>query len=137
MIFLKSISDLRSLMDSHKLFSPDPVTIQIPELNPGDAITYESRINCLKKEKGWDLAIKGTLLMMAVLIGIFINIPGYAGAKFFTILPFIIGISVISGCAGKLAGTLWIKVQLKNEIRKMFRRIQSLEKIYNQSWLLD
>lgn len=137
MIFLKSISDLRSLMESQKLFSGDPVTLHIPELNPGDSITYESRINCLKNEKGWDAGIKGSCVVMAVLCGIMLNIPGYGGDRLFSMLPFILLLGLLSGVAIKLVSLIWIRFRLKSEIRKILKRIYSLEKIYAQNYLLE
>lgn len=137
MIFLKNISDLQSLMQSSGLFSGDPVTIQIPELNPVDSITYESRINCLKNEKGWDAGIKGGCVVMAVLSGIALNLPQYGGDRFFSVLPFILFMGLLAGIALKFISLIWIRLRLKSEIRKILRRIYSLEKIYAQSCLLE
>lgn len=124
-------------MESQKLFSGDPVTFHIPELNPGDSITYESRINCLKNEKGWDAGIKGGCVVMAVLSGIMLNIPGYGGGKFFSMLPFILLLGLLSGIAIKLISLIWVRFRLKNEIRKILKRIYSLEKIYAQNYQVE
>jgi hypothetical protein len=137
MIFLKSISDLRSLMESQKLFSGDPVTLHIPELNPGDSVTYESRINRLKNEKGWDAGMKGSCIVMAVLSGIMPNVPRYGGDRFFSMLPFILLIGLLSGIAIKLISLIWIRFRLKSEIRKILKRIHFLEKIYAQNYLME
>ncbi|MGH2642387.1 MAG: LapA family protein [Chitinophagaceae bacterium] len=137
MIFLKSISDLRSLMGSHKLFSQDPVTLQIPELNPGDSVASESRINFLKNEKGWDAGIKGSFTVMAVLSAILLNLPQYGSQRFFSLLPFILGLGLLAGIVLKFISSIWTRIRLKNEIKKLLRRIESLEKAYAQSWLFE
>lgn len=137
MIFLKSISDLRSLMGSHRLFSGDPVTLHIPELNPEDSITSESRINQLKNEKGWIAGIKSACIVMAVLSGILLNIPGYEGGKLIDVLPFILAMGIVTGIAVKFFTIVLVKIRLKSEIRKLLRRIDSLGKAYARSWQLE
>lgn len=137
MIFLKNISDLRSLMRSRKLFSADPVILQIPELSPGDTFACENRINGLKNEKGWSTGIKGACVIVAVLSAILLNIPQYAGAAFFSLIPFVLISGALTAIIVKIISMAWVRIRLKNEIKRILRRIRSLEKKYAGSWLLD
>lgn len=137
MIFLRSISDLRNLMKSHHLFSDDPVTLQIPELNPGDSVSYESKINYLKKGMGWNIALKAFLVVTALFLGILINLPALTGSRFFSLLPLAFLTGIAAAAAGKLFGVFRKKVQLKNQVRKVIKRIDSLADVFDETWIIE
>lgn len=137
MIFLKDVNELQQLLHSKRLYSPDVISIHIPELNSHEVIATESRINLLKKVTLRWLPAKVMLVIFAVIIGIMINSPGLYPYFRMEFLPVILGICILCGIVSLFLGKLIIKIKLHYEIRLLLKQIHRLESNYEQNWVFD
>jgi len=123
MLFLKSKDDLYRMLQTPALFSKDPVSLQIPELDSNDILTHEKRINLLKKESSWPAAIKGIMISLAVLTGIYIHLPGFSLAGLAKAIPIMLVLSLTCGISGKLIARESVKIRLRKEIEKILKQL--------------
>lgn len=127
MLFLKNKDDLRQALKSDVLFTTDPVYLQLPEFSPPDLFTYEARINRLKMKKSRSAGIKILMIILAVLMCLYFNTLPFSG-EIIPLCILMLSFICLLGAGGLLLHRFWVRMLLKQEVRKLLKRIHSAEK---------
>lgn len=136
MIFVTEVAALRPLLKSKALVSREPVYIRLPELDPAYALARELAIQRLKAVPTGTIALKTTLVALALAALGLLHLPGWqagwsAAPRWLVLVP------LWAGPAAWLGVRMWVSWRIKGQIRLIIRYLHASAAQFAAGCVLD